>query len=160
MWPRLCGQEGAFLKVLARRRGPTAGCPGRARVQEDRDEALAPAWRRRGPTGGGSSAGSRAPTAPLSCPAWNQTAGKRKLQCLGSSFPVWGCTPGTGRGGAKRGDLLPPRTAVSLLRCALSRLSPCSRAAGRSEAPEWQARHVPIMAAVPGALAQCVPTSS
>lgn len=139
---------------------PDRRLPGRARVQEDRDEALAPARQRRGPTGGGSRAGSRAPTAPLSCPAWNQTAGKRKLQCLGSSFPVWGCTPGAGRGGAKRVYLLPPRTGVSLLLCALNGLSPCSRAGGRSEAPEWQARHVTIMEAVPGALAQCVPTSS
>lgn len=155
VWSRGSIPESPGPETRPDRRLPRT-CPGAGR----QDEALAPAWRRRGPTGGSSRAGSRAPTAPLSCPAWNQTAGKRKLQCLGSSFPVWGCTRGTGRGGAKRGYLLPPRTGVSLLLCALSRLSPCSRAGGRSEAPEWQARHVPIMAAVPGALAQCIPTSS
>lgn len=101
VWPCLCGQEGAFLKVLAMRRSPTTGCPGRARVQEPR--------RRPGPGpslvetrrltlgfGGGSRAVSQAPRAPLSCPVWNQTAGKKEntsLQDLPS--PAAPCTPPT-----------------------------------------------------------------
>lgn len=36
VWPRLCGQKGTFLKVLAMRRNLTTGCPWRAQEYEPR----------------------------------------------------------------------------------------------------------------------------
>lgn len=83
----LCGQKGAFLKVLALRCSLATGCPGHARVQE-------PVWPSSSlemlrPTGSRSSCEQWLPQGPL-LPCLEPDGGEKKMLISGPFLPICG----------------------------------------------------------------------